>query len=743
VQAWESCLAHDPTCEEAACALMRVYAGQGRRQLVSNTHERCRSAVEQLGLRTSLALDEVYRATVERAPPRGVGTPGGPQTRLSTELRLVSVLFAELSSGPMRIGHRLDPEDLRHVVGGALAGVIAAAEGFGGTVTSVSGTGLVALFGAPEAHEDDPERAVRAGFRVLHAPGPTAELGTLSVRVGIETGLAVVGPLGADVEYGAVGDAVGAAAALQSASRPGAVLVGPATHAATEGTFEWGPTEEVAVFPGAEPLATYYLERPKARVPGYRGQGRLAQAPVAGRQAELSVLDEALREATTGRGSVVFVVGDPGLGKTRLVQECRKHFMAWAGAGTGRLPLWLEGRCSSYASSTPYGLYQQLLSAWTGAVPEDGEEVVLPALRRAMNAIFGGQVDHAAFLANMLGLPAGPEEARLDQLSPEGLQRATFAAVIAVVARLVARGPTVLVLEDLHWSDPTSLHLTAELAGLACDGPLLLLATRRPEPDPGVSALEGSLEDAAACLFRKVDLSPLADAAERELARSLIGGDASEEVLGALRASAEGNPRFLEERFSSLIETGALAKAGGAWRLNRTEPAEVPEVLERLIRARVDRLGPLLRDAIVAASVLGAEFSLSAMATVTDLEEELPGALGQLCATGLLTEVRQLPEPIYRFRHALIQEATYQGMLRGQRRQLHARAAWGPGGGFGGPRGGTGRCLGPPLRCRWRGRPRRPPPGSGRGPRCIGLRQRRGRPLLQLGIDDRRPRPQQ
>ena len=215
-----------------------------------------------------------------------------------------------------------------------------------------------------------------------------------------------------------------------------------------------------------------------------------------------------------------------------------------------------------------------------------------PALERAMKAIFGGQVDHAAFLAHMMGLRAGPEEARLARLSPEGLQRATFAAVRAVVARLIERGPTVLVLEDLHWADPTSLRLTEELAALATDGPLLLLATRRPEPDPGVSGLESALEAGALCPLRRVELSPLPEEAERALARSLVGPDAGEAVIEAMCAGVEGNPLFLEERLSSLVETGALVKDGTAWRLSGTAGTEVPEVLERLIRSRVDRLGP-------------------------------------------------------------------------------------------------------------------------------------------------------
>jgi class 3 adenylate cyclase/tetratricopeptide (TPR) repeat protein len=596
------------------------------------------------------------------------------------ERRLVSVLFAELS-GPVGVGVMSDPEDVRQVLGAALAGVIAEVEGLGGTVTSVSGAGLAARFGAPEAHEDDPERAVRAGSRILSAIGAGGlppRPGGFSARVGIETGTAVVGPIGAGSGYGALGEVVGAAAAVQSAARAGSVLVGPVTRAATEETFDWGATENVAPTPGAEPLVASYLERPRARSPGYRGHARLAgRAPLVGRQAQLDVLDEALREATSGTGSVVFLVGEPGLGKTRLVQECRKRFMAWVGAGTGRLPLWLEGRCAPYASSTPYGLYQQLLSAWTGAAPEEGEEVARPALERAMKAIFGGEVEHVGLLAHMMSLRAGPEAGRLARLSPEGLRRATFAAVRAVVARLVERGPSVLVLEDLHWADPTSLRLTEELATLAAEGPLLLLVTRRPEPDPGVSDIESTLEAAAVRPVRRVGLSPLLEEGEQALARSLVGAGAGKAVIEAVCAGVEGNPLFLEERFSSMVETGTLVKDGTTWRLHAPAATEVPDVLERLIRCRVDRLAPMNREIITSASVLGREFGVSLLTAVAEVEGELGAGLGELCAAGLLAEVRQLPEPAYRFRHALIQEAVYRGMLRGQRRQLHARAAWG------------------------------------------------------------------
>jgi class 3 adenylate cyclase/tetratricopeptide (TPR) repeat protein len=659
---------------------MRVYRAQGKHAMVETSYRRCRSALEQLGLRISPALDEVYGAGALAAPsspdlPEGHSGPS--PARYKEERRLVSVLFVELS-GPGGF-HRLDPEDLRDVIGTAVVELISAVERLGGTVTSVSGAGLAALFGAPTAHEDDPERAVRAAYRMLSS---LAGRGWLSLRAGVETGLAVLGPIGkgARVSYGAVGEVVGAAAALQSLARPGSVLVGPVTQAATEGLFEWGPTEEVAASPGNRPMTAAYIERPKARPAGQAGRRRLAgSAPLVGRGPELTVLRQAMREATAGKGGVVLVAGEPGLGKTRLVQECRKLFMAWVGAASGRLPLWLEGRAASYASSDPYGLYQQLLAAWVGVAPDEGAGVVATALDRALKAVFAGQApdEETRVLSQVMGLGLGKADDALARLSPEQLQRATFAALQKVVSRLVAYGPTVLVLEDLHWADPTSLHITAEIASLTKQGPLLLVLTRRPEPDPGVSALEAALGGDTDLRWHKLDLSPLAEGAERDLAQALLGEGTGYEVVTALARGAEGNPLFMEERLSSLLETGALVGDEAGWHLQPGLSGQVPQALERLVQSRVDRLDPGPHDAIVAASVLGSEFALSAVSALTDIDGGPAGAVSELCSSGLLVELRQVPEPLYRFRHGLIQEATYNGLLRDQRRHLHARAAWG------------------------------------------------------------------
>ena len=359
--AWLACLDHDPACEEAAGALIRGYLAQGRPEQAARVFERCRAALEELGLRISPSLERVYAsATAARAPapqtPAASPAPSSPRRRPARrrgakrsaareERRPVTVLFAEVAA-PAGLAGTLGLEALRDLVGGSLATVIAQVEAFGGTVTSVSGRGLQAMFGAPEAHEDDPERAVRAAYRAVSATaaaatavgaGAAEATEALGLRIGVESGPAVVGPIGdgAKVEYAAFGDVVSVAAALQSAARPGSVLVGPATRAATAHLFSWGPAEEVTLAADAKPMAAAYLDAPLATAADRRP--RLGgQAPLVGRQAELRMLDIALREAVAGRGHVIALTGEPGIGKTRLVQESRKRFIAWVGAGSGR-----------------------------------------------------------------------------------------------------------------------------------------------------------------------------------------------------------------------------------------------------------------------------------------------------------------------------------------------------------------------------------------------------------------------
>ena len=305
-------------------------------------------------------------------------------------------------------------------------------------------------------------------------------------------------------------------------------------------------------------------------------------SPTVGRQLELDVLGEALRRATGKTGSVVVLDGEPGLGKTRLVTECRRLFMAWVGAASGRLPLWLEGRAASYRSAQPYGLYSQLLGDWVGASPDEADERAFQALARAVQAVFGHQPNEEQLdlLAHVMGLQLFERRPNAARFGPEALQKASFTAVRLLVSRLLMHGPVVVVLEDLHWADPTSLRLTEELLPLTTEGPLLLLLTYRPEPAAGVSTLQATLWKARGLIVHRLQLGPLTEDAEEELARALLGGAAPDGLVNAIRRGAEGNPFFLEQRLSSLLESGALRKAhDGAWPFAATSRTSFPKAL--------------------------------------------------------------------------------------------------------------------------------------------------------------------
>jgi DNA-binding SARP family transcriptional activator/class 3 adenylate cyclase/tetratricopeptide (TPR) repeat protein len=677
--AWLACLDHDPACEEAAGALIRGYLADGRPEQAARVFERCRAALDDLGLRISPAIERIYAAaTAARAaappplappdpapappdpPPAppdpapagpappgratpGAATPGSgpgrpvpagppaPARPPREERRPLTVLFAEVAA-PAGLAGALGLEALRDLVGGSLATVIAEVEALGGTVTSVSGRGLQAMFGAPEAHEDDPERAVRAAYRALSA---------------------------------AFGDVVSVAAALQSAARPGSVLVGPATRTATAHLFSWGTAEAVTLAAGAAPLTAVYLDAPLAAAADRRPRlgGR---APLAGRQPELRTLDTALRETVAGRGQVIMLTGEPGIGKTRLVQESRERFIAWVGASSVRRPLWLEGRCSSYASATPYGLYRRLIAGWIGVALDQPPARIRAALAEALSRLFGN-ANLLAPLASLMGLPRPGPAGTPGRVSPEEMQRQAFAAVRALVTRFAAIAPTVLVLEDLHWADPTSLRLTAELAELAGDRPLLLIATSRPGPPALPSA-------------REVRLRPLAVDAAAALATSLLGQVGGPQALdpalaGTVLASTDGNPLFLEERLAAMLEAGTLVRDKGTWRLREPGGPPLPQLLERLVRSRVDRLSPAAADAIRAASVIGAEFTAGLLAaTLGTTPDALAPVLAELTESDLVHHAKD-SRSVFFFRHTLIQEATYLALLRAERRDRHARVA--------------------------------------------------------------------
>ena len=548
------------------------------------------------------------------------------------ERRVVTALFADVV-GSTPLGERLDPEELELVLQEAVSRIIGSVEAFGGTVKDLAGDGVLALFGAPATHEDDPERAIRAGLRIVDDIGGYGReverawgIEGFSVRVGINTGLVVVGDVGAGsrVEYTALGDTMNTAARLQAAARPGSVLVGAHTQRLVPGAFSWGEAVTLQLKGKARPFVAVEvlgLSAAPASVPGFEG----VQAPMVGRERELAAGVSAVEAALDGSGGVFFITGEPGIGKTRLLAELRAVFLN--GSPPRGRPRWFVGRCVSYGESMPYWPLRDLLRSWLGVLTDEPELRVRVALHRQLDQLFGvGAADLYPYLGALLGLTLEVgDAARLAELSPEALQYRTFEVVRTLAARLSADGPVAFAIEDLHWADATSLQLLQRLAADTDTEALLLLLTARSERDHGAWRLK---EDVARELPHRggeVALDALTGDAGRELLHALVGaGTLPADTERRILEPAEGNPFFLEEIVRSLTDAGALVRDDeqGGWRFDHEVPVQIPPTVEKVILARVDRLAEAPHDALVAASVLGRQFGLPLLEGVADREPE-------------------------------------------------------------------------------------------------------------------------
>ncbi len=608
---------------------------------------------------------------------------GEGEAAIREERKVVTAMFADLV-GSTALAERLDPEDLKVVVNDALTRVIGAVEAYGGTVKDLAGDGVLALFGAPQAHEDDPERAVRAGLRAvdeiaIHAAAVEGAFGVrdFGVRVGVESGPVVVGPVGAGsrVEFGAMGDAVNTAARLQSHADPGTVLVGAETYRRIAPLFDWGEPQTVELKGKANPVTAYAVTGPSATPGRTRGLG-MEQAHLVGRERELSTAREAADTALAGSGGVLFLTGEPGIGKSRLLSELRQH-VEDSKAERGRV-LWVEGRCVSYGESMPYLPFRDLLRSWLGVMADEPELRVRVALRRNVDRLFGDRVlEIYPYLGAMLGIALEPEgQARLAELSPEALQYRTFEVIRTLFGRIAEEGPVIVALEDLHWADATSLQLVERLVADTEVSAILLVLTSRPERDHPSWRVKESAARELPHRTREIALDALPGETGRELLHALVGEDVlPPETEGRILEHADGNPFFLEELVRSLADAGALVREGDRWRFDHAAEVEIPPTVEKVILARIDRLEPGAHAALMAASVLGRQFGLPALEAVSGGDGSVRRSLTDLQRLDLVREGRRWPEPEYRFKHALIQEAAYRTLLSEERTRLHRKAA--------------------------------------------------------------------
>jgi class 3 adenylate cyclase/tetratricopeptide (TPR) repeat protein len=563
------------------------------------------------------------------------------------ERKVVTALFADVV-GSTRLTERMDPEDAREVLGGAVRRMVDAVEAFGGTVKDLAGDGILALFGAPVTHEDDAERAIRASLRIVERTDDDS----VYVRVGVETGLVVLGPIGGGgrIEYGATGDALNTAARLQAQASPGCVLVGHVTRRAAGDRFAWGEEQLLELKGKAESVPAFEVIGERRDAPSAP-----APTPMVGRELEFGRAATSADRALAGEGGLLVVLGDPGIGKSRLVEELRGHV-------SGSSATWLEGRCVSFGGSTPYlPLRDLVLDALE--LPQ-GQPVPTPLIAERVRTLLPGDLDDAApYLQVLLGTVDG----EIRQQSPETLQLRVLDALRRLVQALVERGPFVIAIEDLHWADASTLSALRQLLAEGRDSSLLFVLTARGDRE-AADALTGAASERA----EVISLEPLADDRVDELAVSLLeGGEIPGELLGRVVETAGGNPFYLSELIRSLVGSGALVREGTTWVATDGASMELPTTIEKVILARLDALPARPRDVLTAASVLGRSVDLPLLQRLVGSDPR--AETDELVHAGLFERDAQ-PGEVW-FSHALIQEVAYGSLLKRRRRELHATAA--------------------------------------------------------------------
>jgi ABC-type transport system substrate-binding protein/class 3 adenylate cyclase len=582
------------------------------------------------------------------------------------ERRLVSVLVADIR-GSTPIAEKLGPERYKLLFDEVTRLLRQEVERLGGTVAQLTGDGVLALFGAPIAHEDDAERAVNAALAIHDSlarydadVGPAYGI-ELRARVAVNTGPVVV-PAGDEPPerlYNALGQTVTVAARLEGIAGERGVCVGEQTARLLGKTFELEPLAEVDL-KGISGAVSAFL---------VAGAGEAAPAqptgPLIARESELRELEAVLDGLLEGAGAVVSITGEPGIGKSRLFMEARERY-----ADRVRV---LEGHALAGAEERPYWSIRELLRDWLRLGLSDPEARVRLELRAALARTLGDDAEEAyPFLATLLGLGLEGEQAlRIEELSRDSIQRQTVDWLVRLLVELSHEQPVCLALEDLEAADEATLGLLDELLNLTEEEPVALVLLHRSDPEHEAWHVVDRARRRHRHRFLELELGPLGSEAARELAAVRADAELAGEVGDILIERSGGNPFFLEEALRDLVERGGLVRKNGRVHLAADfDRLAVPALVHEALQARFDRLEPSTRELLALAAVTGRSFGLPLLERLFPRERLTP-ALAELQRLELVVEERRRPAREYRFRHGVVQEVAYATLTEARRRQLH------------------------------------------------------------------------
>ena len=538
--------------------------------------------------------------------------------KLTGERKPVTALFADVV-GSTTLAESMDAEDWTQIVNEAFDLMSKAVFHYEGTIAQLQGDAMLAFFGAPVAHEDDPDRAIRAALEMVEQIDEYArQLRSthgieFSIRAGINTGPVIVGNVGSDLryEYTALGDAVNVAARVQTSAEPRSVVVTANTMRFAADAFDFEDLGGVELKGKTEPVHLYRVIGLKAQPGRRRGLESVGlSSPLVGRSTELDTLRQLFDVALAGRGRVAVLIGEPGIGKSRLLAELR------ALVPDAR---WIEGKCVTYGRTVPYHLVLDMVRSMLGVSLKNSEAEERQIMASRLSELLGDEAnDVGPYIAHLLSLPLSQAERDLVQVDPETLQSRYVAAIFRVIRAHVTRGPLVLVCEDIHWADPASVEIIIQLMALMTTQPVLLVLAGRNETDaPGwrlVTQVRTTMGDALA----EIRLQPLSDDDSRQLVSNLLEIESlPDQVRDKILARAEGNPFFVEEVIRMLIERAAIVRSGERWMANESINAvEIPETLHSLLLARIDQLPDDAKRSLRVASVIGRQFPVRVLERV-------------------------------------------------------------------------------------------------------------------------------
>ncbi|SFN28128.1 adenylate/guanylate cyclase domain-containing protein [Variovorax sp. OV329] len=608
------------------------------------------------------------------APPPPAANDNDAQ---AADRRLVTVLFADLT-GFTSLAEGLDPETLRAFQNALFEVMAASVARYDGFVEKFVGDAVMAVFGAPRAHEDDPVRAVDAALDMLAGIGELSHrwaprlARAVTLHIGVHTGAVVAGSLGSGAggTYAVTGDTVNTAARLLNAAEPGSVLVSAATQALTQHRFDFAPPAELALRGKAQPMRVFQVLglRSAAAQASPRGLADLGlAAPLVGRDMQLAQLMAAFDAAQAGRGQLVCVTGEAGAGKSRLLAEFFARLQSQRADELAATSV-RRASCSSLGEPT-YGAFGALFRDAYRVEQSDSLAVAQHKLQEGLRAL-GADASEADAVSRVLNYLLGMQEdaaPRPGDIEPEQLQRQIVLAARALLERRLATQPLMIVLDDVHWADTASIDLLVEVLDQLADRPLMLMLCQRPDARALHAAQAGQF---------LVALEPLGAADTQALVDQLLGatGDAGlAPVRQLVTARAGGNPLFVEEIVRSLAGAGQLLQQGGQWRFTAADDGtpDVPPTLYGLLLSRIDRLGADERRTLQEAAVLGADFDAGLLRSIAGAPAAATdAALQRLAAAELL---RPHGEARWRFTHALLHEVAYQNLLLARRSELHAR----------------------------------------------------------------------